>query len=237
MLKQLFFIPMYNLFIASAALVGGSVGWAIILITLFIKIITTPFTLAALRSQKAIKEIEPKMKKIQSEVTNKEEQAKQIMELYKEHKVNPLAGCLPMIVQLVVLITLYQVIMSGLIIKPEYMYSFIPKLSHLNLSFYGIDLSKSSKVLAIVAGIVQFLQMHYSLAFREPEKTIEDLKSEPTEPTFSTAFGESMKTQMKYMAPILIAVTGFALPAAAAIYWIVSSLLTWMQEIITEYTK
>ena len=95
-----------------------------------------------------MQELQPKLKEIQKKYKeNKEEQTKAMMALYKEHKTNPLGGCLPLIVQLIVLIAIYQVIVSiteaGLTINQADLYSFVRnpgEVNHLFLHF--LDLTK-----------------------------------------------------------------------------------------------
>jgi len=101
-----------------------------------------------------------KIKEIQKKYKNKEEQAKEMMVLYKKNKVNPMAGCLPILVQFPILIALYRVFFTGL--DPEKLnglYSFVQMPDSLNFIFLGlVDLSERSIVLALIAGGLQFIQ-------------------------------------------------------------------------------
>lgn len=86
----------------------GNYGWAIVLLTVIIKMVLMPLTVQSYYSMKAMQKIQPKLKKIQERYRNKpEELNKQMMQLYREHKVNPLGGCLPMLIQMPFLIALY----------------------------------------------------------------------------------------------------------------------------------
>ena len=93
--------------------VFNNYGLAIIFFTLIIKFALLPLTLKQTKSMKAMQDIQPEMKKIQNKYEDdKEKQQQEMMKLYQENDVNPAAGCLPMILQLVILIPLYRSILS-----------------------------------------------------------------------------------------------------------------------------
>jgi YidC/Oxa1 family membrane protein insertase len=84
-------------------------GFAIILFTLIVKIVTLPLNLQQARSMKATQELQPKLQELQKKYAKDKEKLSQAqMELYREHGVNPLGGCLPMLIQFPILIGLYQ---------------------------------------------------------------------------------------------------------------------------------
>ena len=86
----------------------GNYGWGIIFLTLVIRLALLPLTMQSHNSMKAMQKIQPKLKKIQERYKGKpEELNKQMIGLYREHKVNPLGGCLPMILQMPFLFALY----------------------------------------------------------------------------------------------------------------------------------
>jgi YidC/Oxa1 family membrane protein insertase len=91
----------------------GNYGLAIIIFTLLIKIVLYPLTAKQTRSMREMQEIQPEVKKLQEKYKdNKEKQQEEMMNLYQEHGVNPAAGCLPMIVQMAILIPLYRTIFA-----------------------------------------------------------------------------------------------------------------------------
>jgi len=92
---------------------GHDLGIAIILVTIFLRIVLYPLSHKALKSQKALQELQPKIKEIQKKFKDKQEQAKATMEFYKENKINPFSGCLPLLIQLPILIGLYRVFSHG----------------------------------------------------------------------------------------------------------------------------
>lgn len=90
----------------------GNYGIAIILLTLAIRLIMLPLTLKQYQSMKAMQKIQPKMKELQEKYKNdKERLSKEMMKFYKDHKFNPLSGCLPLILQLPVMFALFRMLM------------------------------------------------------------------------------------------------------------------------------
>ena len=86
-------------------------GLSIILFTVFVKVLLLPLTIKQTKSTKAMQDIQPKLKEIQEKYKSKpEKQQQEIMNLYKEAKVNPVAGCLPLVIQMPILFGLYSVL-------------------------------------------------------------------------------------------------------------------------------
>ncbi|WP_125154228.1 membrane protein insertase YidC [Clostridium rectalis] len=121
-----------------------SYGVAIILVTLIIKIILVPLNIKSIRSSIRMTKLQPKQKKLQEKYKNDPQRAQQeLMKLYKEYGVNPLGGCLPMLIQWPILIALY------------YVFNNINGIS--GISFLWIkDLAKPDVVLAVLAGATQY---------------------------------------------------------------------------------
>ncbi len=205
---------------------GNDLGIAIIVLTILIRLILYPLSKKAIQSQKAINQLQPKIKEIQKKYKNKEEQAKVMMELYKKHKVNPMAGCLPILVQLPLLIALYRVFFNGL--NPESLdglYSFISRPELLNVMFLGlIDLSQRSVFLAVMAGLFQFIQSKMIM----PKNLTKKSKSDGLD--FSTI----MSKQMLYFMPLITVFIAWSLPAALPLYWIVITLFGITQQYFTK---
>src|SRR3989344_4215581 len=104
--------PFYNLLIILTSFFGGNAGMAIVALTILIKIILYPVTKKSIVSQIEMKRIEPELNKIKKDFPDKQVQAKKTFELYKLHKINPLSGCLPILIQLPIVIALYWAIMD-----------------------------------------------------------------------------------------------------------------------------
>lgn len=199
-------------------------GLAIIFITVFIRLILWPMNQKAIKSQRELQDIQPKIKEVQNKYKDKkEEQAKALMELYKSNKVNPFGGCLPILVQLPILIALYSVFLNGL--KPDYLsnlYSFISNPIIINPSFLGLfDLSSRSIILALVAGGLQFIQSKMIL----PKV---DLKGAPKRS--DEAIAQMVSKQTLYFLPLITVVISWRLPAGLPLYWAVTTLFTIFQQ-------
>ncbi len=232
--NAIFLQPILNVLIwLYDVLPGHNIGLAIILLTILIKLILYPFTVAQIKQQRALQELQPKIDEIRSRLKDqKDEQARELMALYSREKVNPASSCLPLLIQLPVFLALYRALVSGLAAKNfALLYSFVPVPQSVNTMFLGfMDLSKPSYVLAIIAALVQYVQTKQIL--KPPAATI---TSPPPEVAGSKgAKDESMATmmnkQMMYVMPVMTAVIGFSLPGGLTLYWFVMSLLTLLQQ-------
>src|SRR3989344_5857285 len=154
--------PLFNaLILFYEYLPGRDFGVAIIILTIIIKFILYPLGAKGIRSQKAMQDLQPKMKEIQERLKNdKEKQAREVMELYKKEKINPFSGFLLLLVQLPILFALFQVFWRGFgEAQLRYLYGFMPNPGAINTSFFGVvNLAEASIVLAVLTGITQFIQ-------------------------------------------------------------------------------
>lgn len=222
----IFYQPLYNALIFFISIMPGSdVGLAIILLTIIVKLILFPLTQRSIDSQIAMKALEPEINKIKETVTDKAEQTKKTFALYKERKVNPLSGCLLILLQLPVIIALYLVFLHGFETIPVSLYSFVHAPETFNLKFFGIvDLAGKSLVLAILAGVSQYVQ----------GKLAEGRQSTPaSNGSMGGQFAKTMQTQMLYVMPIMIVIIAYKISAAVALYWITSNIFTIAQELYT----
>lgn len=225
--NEIFYRPLYNvLILLVAVLPGQSVGFAIIVLTFLVKLIMYPLSGKSIRAQQAMRELEPELRKIREIHKNDSQlQAKKTMELYKERKVNPLSGCLPILVQIPVIIALYWIFWKGLSVQPELLYGLTPAPPSLELHFLIFDLSSKSLLLAVLAGFTQYIQTDISLGKQAPLP-----KNTSGKPSFQEDFARSMQMQMRYVFPVLISFFAYTLPSAVALYWTVSNILGIGQE-------
>jgi YidC/Oxa1 family membrane protein insertase len=197
---------------------GHDFGIAIIAITLIMRLLLYPSSIRGVKSQKALADLQPKIQEIQKEYKDdKNKQTKLLMELYKKEKINPFSGCLPLLLQLPILIALYQVFLRGL--QPESLtqslYSFVSHPGVINFSFLGlINLAESNIFLAFLAGIFQFYQLKISTAQKG------NIKKE------ATGFPKMMQQQMLYFFPIFTVFIIWKLGSVIGLYWIVSILFS-----------
>lgn len=224
MFHTIFYVPLYNALIALTGLFGGSLGLAVIGLTILVKLILSPLSYRSIVSQLEQKKLQPLITELKKKYPEQKEQSQKLMELYKEHKTNPFAGCLLILLQLPIIIGLYQVFLSGAVISPLDLYGFVNAPAFVHTSFLGIDMASKSIILAILAGISQFLQMYWSPSM----KNISKEKPDPNDMQANLA--ASMTGSMKYTMPVMIAVFAFAVPGAVALYWIVSNVFMIAQE-------
>lgn len=222
--------PIYNTLIYLYDVIPGyDFGVAIILTTILLKTLFIPLSKKQIESQKKMQELQPKIKELQQRYKNdKEKQTKAIMELYKEHKANPFTGCLPLIIQLVFLIAIYQVIINisqaGFLANPEDLYAFVADPGQINQLFlHFLDLSKPSYVLAVLSAIAQYYQTKMIMG-KQLETAGNNASSDQPD------FAAIMNKQMLYLGPGITLFIGATFPAALSVYWFVSTLFMIFQQ-------
>lgn len=172
-------------------------------------------------------ELQGEIKKIQEQnKENREGQGKALMELYAKNKVNPFSGCLVILVQLPILIAMFQVFQGGFDPKElAYLYSFVPNPGALNPQSFGLlDLSIGNLYLGFVAAITQYYQTKLTLAYTSPQ---------PISLSKGKDFAQILQWQSLYFFPVIIFAWSYKLPAALTLYWTVLNIFAILQEIIT----
>lgn len=203
-------------------------GVTVLLLTALTRIAFLPLSLNAARSQRALLKLQPKIKETQNRFqNNKERQMKEVMALYREHKVNPFGGCVPILLQLPILIALYRVFIVG--ITPESMselYSFIARPETIQTHFFGVlDLMKPSPLLAILAGLSQFWLS--KLMQYKTDGTGEKQPQAQAAPDFNKA----LAWQMTYFFPFFTVFIAWSFPAALALYWTATTVFSAAQQV------
>lgn len=251
---EILYRPLLNLLVGLYN-VFGDFGIAIIIVTVIVRAILYPVAKKSLEHQKQLKKIQPKMKELQEKhKDDKEKLTQEMMALYKEHNFNPASGCLPMIIQLIILIALYRVFIAGINLDANQLYSFVSHPAKLDTSFFGLfdlgnksmninfgeifkgDFAKGLEImnwggvlLAVSAGAAQFFQTKLMIATREKKKGEEE-KPAPVKATAGKEDGmpdmaEALNKQMLYFFPLMTVYIGVILPAGLALYWVVSTAL------------
>ncbi|MCF8010177.1 MAG: YidC/Oxa1 family membrane protein insertase [Clostridiales bacterium] len=177
---------------------------AIVLLTIIIKLIMYPLTQKQMTSMKKMQQIQPKVKDIQAKYKDKDSQKMQqkIMELYKENNVNPLAGCLPIIVQMPILIALFRSLRNVN----------FPFINEAHAGFFWIEkltLSDPLYFLPLLAAASTYMQTR--------------LTTSPTDQT---------QKIMLYAMPLFIGWISTTMPAGLVIYWIMFNLLGYIQQLL-----
>lgn len=230
--NTVFFNPIYNGLIFLLDVVPFiDVGIAVILVTVVVKLVLFPFSLKMVKTQLAVKALEPEITKLkETHKKDKQEQAKQTMALYKEKGVNPFSGFLLILIQIPVIFALYWVFLRGGLpeINVDILYSFTPIPENINMNFLGlIDVSTKSVLFALLAGATQFFQIKYSLP---------QMKERVGKASLKDDLARSFHIQMRYVMPIIVFSVAYAISAAVAIYWTTSNLFAIGQEIYVRKT-
>ena len=187
----------------------GSLGWSIVLFTIFLRLLTLPLTFQSLRSSRKMQELQPKLQALQKKYKNdKEKLTEETLKLYREHGVNPVGGCLPMLLQLPFFFGFYYAVIA-LSRDPAF-----AKQGFLWLQNLGEP--DPYKILPILAGAIQLLQQQMMMP-AEKAKTKEGAQQ------------EAMNQAMMVM-PLMIVFFGWNFASGAVIYWVTSSLVGIVQQ-------
>lgn len=176
-------------------------GAAIIVLTIIVRLILYPLFHKSLKQQIKLRVIQPHVKRIQeTHKHDREAQGKALFALYKEHGVNPLAGFMLLLVQLPILIALYQVFL------------YLPE--GLNTSFLGlINLHERSTIIVGIAAVLQYFLGVISVG-----------KGDSKDPALQ------MARNMIIIGPLLTIIVLYSLPSAVGLYWITTTVFSIIQQ-------
>lgn len=208
-------------FLARALLVGlqwihdtvvANYGWAIVLMTVLIRLLLLPLTHMSMKSMKKMQDLNPKMQAIREKYRTKlkdkqgrpniemqQRQNQEIMALYKEHGVNPAGGCLPMLLQLPILFAFYSLLSTAIELRGAPWLLWIQDLSARD-PYY---------VLPILMGATQFLQVKLA-----PQA------------------GDPMQRRLFLMMPIVFTFLFLPSPSGLVLYWLTNNVLTIVQQAV-----
>lgn len=213
--------PLFNgLVFFYAVLPIQDIGLAIIAFTFVTRVVLLPLFLKGQKAQAEMARIQPELERIREKHKNdREALARAQMELFREHNVNPLSGCLVMFVQLPILLALFSVFRTGL--DPShlvYLYSFVPTPGAINpVSFGVIDLSAGNLALGVVAAVTQFFHTKVTL---------------PPPPPNAKGFASVFQKQMLYLFPVFILIWSRTFPSALILYWTILNILGMLQAVV-----
>lgn len=197
-------------------------GVAIVILTIIIRLIFSPLSIKMLRSQRQLSQLQPKLKELQEKhKSDKQALAGATMALYKEHKVNPFSGCLPILIQIPILFALYSAFNLGF--TPDglnHLYDFVSNPGVIKQTSLGfIDLASKSAFLAVVAGVLQWFQGKKAFDFQNPN------------PSAKTDQMAMMSKQMLYFSPVMVIIISWNLPTGITIYWITTTLYAIVEQL------
>jgi len=199
----------------------GSLGWSIIVFTLIIRVVLLPLTLSSIRAQKKLRDLQPELKKLNRQHKNDKQTLQRAqLELYQRYNINPLAGCLPQLLQIFVLIVLYRALLLFLDGGIQ---------NGTNLEFFWLNLP----VLAAAAQFVLSLMIApgaeisdvasntaMSKAAQKANKKEED----------TAEMAATMQQQMLFIMPIMTGILALRFPAGLSLYWVAATVFSIVQQ-------
>ncbi len=219
------FDPIYNFLIfLFNALPWADAGIIIIILTIVVRLIIFPLSRKAIHTQVKMAEIAPELEKIKEKYKDKsEEQAKQILSLYKDKKVNPFSGIFVIIIQIPIIFALYQIFLHFPEINEALLYPFISAPGEINTTFLGLmDITSKSLIIALLAGLSTFFQFKISMRNQTP----------PQGNSFGSNLARNMQLQMKYFLPVIVFFVSYSISGAIALYWLTNNLFGIGQELV-----
>ncbi len=249
--RTFFWKPIYNLLITLIHFLSMNLGWAIIALTLIVKMLLFIPTQKGMKSQRVMQKLQPELQKIRARnAENQQKIALESMELWKKHGVNPMGAMLPMLLQFPFLIALFYVIQKGLqeherffLYPVEFLQNF--DYSQIQTFFLGfMDLLKSPweagymyLLLPILIAIVQYFAM--KLSFARMKKTNDENKKknkgEPKPEGFMADFQnefQKMNGVFIYLFPAMILIFSSTMPMGVGIYWLISTVFSIGQQYV-----
>ncbi len=224
--------PMVNLLLLFYRLLGHQTVLAITALTLVVRLAVLPLTLKQQQSARRMQELQPELAKLQKQYANdKETLARKQMELYRQAGINPMGGCLPLLIQLPLLYGLWQAIMRTLAASPmelirlsQNIYAFIPGLTSLiplQSRFLWMDLGQPDPyyILPVLVVVTSWLS----------QKILTPPSTDPQ--------SAAINQQMMIMMPLMFGFFSISFASGLSIYFIISNLVTLLQYFVTPRPK
>jgi len=252
---NLFLAPFINALFAVYYVIGNF-GLAIILVTILIRLVLLPLVMPSLNSAQKIRELQPKLNKLKDKFGNdKQGLAKAQMDLYKEEGVNPLSGCLPQIIQIVVLLLFFyafnmvSLFSEGKVplekINSNLIQSFrIDQNFKFDMSFFGSDLVQTPAkifsqgmysdlilplILLIGSGFLQYLSAKLMMPAPKVSESIADATKDKEDDMMAM-----MRTQSTYFMPLMTIFIGWNFSLGLVLYWFITSGFMVVQQLVVD---
>lgn len=182
-------------------------GWAIILLTIFIKLVFFPLSAASYKSMARMKEVQPRLLEMKERYKGEPQKLNQaMMEMYSKEKINPLGGCFPVLIQIPVFIALYWVLLASVEMRAAPWLGWIQDLSKPD-TLFGVWFGAPIGLLPILMAISMFIQT----------------KLNPTPP-------DPVQAKLMMLMPIVFSFMFFFFPAGLVLYWVVNNILSIAQQ-------
>lgn len=233
-----------------------ALGFSIILLTVIIKILLYPLTASYLKTAKKMQAVAPHVSRLKEKHKGDNMRIQQeTMKLYKEHGVNPAAGCLPSLLQIPIIWALYTVLQKIVMLKPQEIVSEVNKLifsfdgirlaSPWDQYFFGIPLGKNPSdiistmpiimAIPVITGVLQLIQSKMIMPASEDSKIkkIEEQKQnqkKDEKKSVEEDFSKAFQTQSLYIFPAMIAFFSYTFPIGISLYWNTQTLFAILQQ-------
>lgn len=182
-------------------------GWSIILLTVLIKLLFFPLSAASYKSMAKMKLVQPRLMEMKERFKGEPQKLNQaMMEMYRKEKINPLGGCLPVVVQIPVFIALYWVLLSSVEMRGAPWLGWIQDLSQPD-TLFGVWFGAPIGLLPIIMAISMFIQV----------------KLNPTPP-------DPLQAKLMMYMPLIFSVMFFFFPSGLVLYWVVNNILSIAQQ-------
>jgi YidC/Oxa1 family membrane protein insertase len=210
----------------------GSLGAAIIIFTIVLRSILLPLTLPSLKAQNKMRELKPEIDALKKKHGKDKKAFQQSqVELYQKYNVNPLAGCLPQLAQIAVLIVLYHALITFL---GESVYNGVQLVTH----FLWLDLTIPDKlfILPVIAGVSQLILSLMIAPGGEVKDTVpNDSKSKKVQKANEkeedmAEMAASMQQQMIFIMPFMTVFIATQFPSGLALYWVITTIFSIIQQ-------
>lgn len=251
--------PIFNLLVAIYALLPGhNFGLALIIFTIVIRLLLWPLLVKQLRQTKAMRQIQPELKRIKKEANgDKQKESMMLMELYKEKGINPIGSLGPMILQLPILFGLYAGLQK-IIVDPHNLISFsyqgiqhLSWMQHLATNIHAfdstlfglVDLTKSALgkngiywpalVIVLASAAVQLWTSRQLMPRDKNARKLRDIMKESTasgQQADQSEINAAVGRSTMYFLPIMVVLFTINLPSLLGLYWLVSGLVAFAQQ-------
>ena len=186
----------------------GNYGWAIIILTLIIQILILPLSLKSYKAMAAMKRVQPMIKEIQDKFKeNPQRLQAEMMNLYKSQKVNPLGGCLPMLLQLPIFWAFFMMLRNAYELRNEAWILWVNDLSaadqFMNLGAFNLNL------LPLIMGLGMFFQQKMTMTTADP-----------------------MQKKIMYIMPIVFTFMFWTFPSGLVLYWLTNSVCSMITQFV-----
>ena len=235
---QLLVYPIINVLLAIYQVlfslgVPAALAVSIVVLTIIIRFILYPFTASQLKAAKKMQDLSPHLKKLKDKhKSDAKRLQEETMKLYKVHGVNPVAGCLPLLIQLPVIWGLYSVLNLIVHLKPEETVAKINNIAYFDIlklqagwdtHIFNISLGQTPAQLLqtvgpivllvpILTGVFQFIQSKMMISATPKDEPKDKKKAEPD-------FQSALQTQTLYVFPLMIGFFSFNFPLGLSLYW------------------